>query len=173
MTRPRKLRANACGFTLIELMVCVIMIGILLAIAMPNWISAQNKAKNALIKENMHTVQLAAEAYHTDTGRYAATAAELDPFFPGGSSRAGGTAGSRPPNPLTNGSSDPLYAESLSTTQMIEDARTAPPSAAAGTKGQLGYCSAEGGNSYAICGLDEQGIRMANSTGGTLVLSNQ
>jgi prepilin-type N-terminal cleavage/methylation domain-containing protein len=61
------------GFTLIELMVVVVIIGILAAIAIPNFISMQRRAKEASVKNNMHTLQLAAEDFSTlSEGVYAA-----------------------------------------------------------------------------------------------------
>src|SRR5215471_14561602 len=62
------------GFTLIELMIVVVIIGILAAIAIPNFIAMQNRAKEGSTKANMHTLQLASEDYGVqNNGVYATT----------------------------------------------------------------------------------------------------
>jgi len=54
---------NQNGFTLIELMVVVIIVGLLATMAFSNWLSMQASAKEASVKANCHTVQLAAEDF--------------------------------------------------------------------------------------------------------------
>jgi len=60
--------ANYCmhtGFTLIELMVVVTIIGILAAVAIPNFVNLRNRALEASVKANMHTAQMAVEEFCT------------------------------------------------------------------------------------------------------------
>ncbi len=73
------------GFTLIELMIVVVIIGILAAIAIPNFIAMQDRAKEGSTKANMHTFQLAAEDYGVqNNGAYSVDPAGVAPLLPRG-----------------------------------------------------------------------------------------
>lgn len=62
------------GFTLIELLIVVAIIGILAAIAVPNFLNAQVRAKVSRALADLRSIRTALEMYTTDNGR-----AILDP----------------------------------------------------------------------------------------------
>ncbi len=183
MIRNRQTARKPQGFTLIELLVVVIIIGILAAIALPNFIGAQDKAREASVKANMRTAQIAAESYATDAGgTYPGSATDntYASYFPGGnSSQSSPQAGYYPVNPFTNA---PTVMNTLSGVSNVQQVRASPPTSL-GTPGGIYYgpiAAAGGGGgtagntSYAIEGAGTSGNALGGTAPGTtLVLSNQ
>jgi len=65
-----KKNRSTFGFTLIELLIVIAIILILIAIALPNFLEAQIRAKVAKAKGNARTIATAMESYLTDFGVY-------------------------------------------------------------------------------------------------------
>lgn len=59
-------QASVTGFTLIELLLVIVIIGILVAIAMPSFYRLKDKAKEAEAKANIHNIQLSIERFAVD-----------------------------------------------------------------------------------------------------------
>jgi general secretion pathway protein G len=66
-------RRLAAGFTLLELIIVVAIIGILATIAMPQLIGSPKRAKEAVLKNNLRTIRDTLDQYYADKGRYPAS----------------------------------------------------------------------------------------------------
>ena len=66
----RSLGFEERGFTLIELLIVVLIIAILAAIAVPNFLEFQTRAKVSRVRADMRTLSVAIEAYVMDNSEY-------------------------------------------------------------------------------------------------------
>jgi general secretion pathway protein G len=65
------------GFTLVELMVVLTIIGLLLSIVVPNYIGKVRRAEEAVLKENLTLMRDALDKHYADAGRYPGSLDEL------------------------------------------------------------------------------------------------
>ena len=74
LTKMRKSMKGEKGFTLIELMIVVAIIGILAAIAIPNFLNYQRRAKTAEARTNLGAIRTSQESYASTADEYVAAA---------------------------------------------------------------------------------------------------
>jgi type IV pilus assembly protein PilA len=71
LTRIRERLTREEGFTLIELLVVIVIIGILLAIAVPSYLGFRDRANRSAAQSNLRSAVPSAEAYYSDNNTYA------------------------------------------------------------------------------------------------------
>jgi type II secretion system protein G len=71
-------KKNEEGFTIAELLIVIVVLGILAAIAIPSFTGLQERARRAELESNGRAIVLALEMYKIDTGKYPDTVEEID-----------------------------------------------------------------------------------------------
>jgi len=70
MTKLRQRLSHEEGFTLIELLIVIVIIGILLAIAVPSYLGFKDRANKRAVQSDLRAALPTAEAYYSDHGSY-------------------------------------------------------------------------------------------------------
>ena len=99
------------GFTLIELMIVVAIIGILAAIAIPNFMKFQAKSKQSEAKSNLKGIATAQKAYFAEKNKYTTSMKRIG-FIPEGNNRyfyaLGTTNGAAPAAGMSGSAGDAI-----------------------------------------------------------------
>ena len=69
-SRSRRRAAPARGFTLIEILIVITIIGILVTLAQPSYNRAVTSAKEAALKENLFILRDRIDQFYADNGKY-------------------------------------------------------------------------------------------------------
>jgi type IV pilus assembly protein PilA len=77
-----RLNRDEKGFTLIELMVVVLIIAILIAIAIPTFLGARQRAQDKQAQSNLRNALVTEDEFYTDNQAYSETAADLEALEP-------------------------------------------------------------------------------------------
>ncbi|MGY0194537.1 type II secretion system protein [Leptothrix sp. BB-4] len=68
--RQRPGRRSLLGFTLMELVVVMTLIGLLLTVALPRYLDALDRGKEKVLERNLTLMREAIDRYYGDTGKY-------------------------------------------------------------------------------------------------------
>lgn len=72
---------RAEGFTLVELMIVILIMGILVGIAVPVYVSARSESSEKVCMANLRTLKSAAGAYGASAGTYPTSVSDLYPDY--------------------------------------------------------------------------------------------
>lgn len=112
-TTPSPGRTAEQGFTLLELMIVMIIIGVLSAIAVPAYLQSVRKAKEAVLREDLQTMRKAIDSYTVDKEKAPQSLSDLVDA---------GYLKSMPIDPMTHSSDSwvPAQSDNLSTTDQTD-----------------------------------------------------
>lgn len=113
MGKIKRSRPAEQGFTLLELMIVMVVIGLLAAIAIPSYTNNIRNAKEAVLKEDLHTMRTAIDSYTVDKQKAPET---LDDLVQSGYLKT------MPVDPFTKRSDTwvPVQSDSYSTTDQTQ-----------------------------------------------------
>ena len=79
-----KMKLGRKGFTLVEMLVVVVIVGVLVAIALPRFFGATQQARIEACNANVRAMTAACEVFNARNGSYPASLAELEAADAGG-----------------------------------------------------------------------------------------
>ncbi|TXH45999.1 type II secretion system protein [Piscinibacter sp.] len=68
--RPHIVPGSARGFTMIELVIVMAMLGLLLSLALPHYMATLERGREQVLQSNLATMREAIDKYYGDRGRY-------------------------------------------------------------------------------------------------------